>query len=562
MLIPFGKKDGVLVHVNNVENGASCGCICPNCGRPLVAKNRGKKKRQHFAHAVGFECSDYDTMTYLHQYAQDLILAKGSVMLPSYEQRPELSLLDGGRIYGDTVARKAQRHQFDSVKLEVSWSQYRIDCVGTTETRDLFIEITVTHENESEKLGAFKREDVPAIEVDLSQLHNSDRLYDDEAINAAVFNPENGQWLNHPRAENEYVSRLDELKAEQARRNEAIRKQQVEAERQREFKRKVAEAEQRRIDAARQKRRDELSEELEWLDMFNSGEEIQRLKAMPIDEELASNLSVSAPWPITGMPVKGSWIFGVRNEDWQHVVLDFLNLRRKPEFSANDVKRHLVRTVGIHPVMKRLNIARYEAKKQTRKRGKDDSYGAWYLSKEENRKIISPFVPVSEYLKHLVSMSMIARHGENYLLTSNSMKNNVDQMLREREENAKRLALEEEKDRELLEEQQELERVGKGLYKGEIEERARQLATIDNEIFQEERQDACRCANCYFLARSIPADSKCEFCGQFTLTGELEGFDSYNPSLFHKYRCTQVPKKSLRALSRADLLSRYPELFE
>lgn len=31
-------KDGVITNVEDVQSGIKCGCVCPACGEPLVAK--------------------------------------------------------------------------------------------------------------------------------------------------------------------------------------------------------------------------------------------------------------------------------------------------------------------------------------------------------------------------------------------------------------------------------------------------------------------------------------------------------------------------------------------
>lgn len=50
-LIPFGLHavSGLLVDVGSVERGNACGCICPSCKTPLVARH-GAEKEWHFAH--------------------------------------------------------------------------------------------------------------------------------------------------------------------------------------------------------------------------------------------------------------------------------------------------------------------------------------------------------------------------------------------------------------------------------------------------------------------------------------------------------------------------------
>ncbi len=50
--LPFGLRisDPRYVNVESVPTGAKCGCLCPACNGPLVAKNAGRQKISHFAH--------------------------------------------------------------------------------------------------------------------------------------------------------------------------------------------------------------------------------------------------------------------------------------------------------------------------------------------------------------------------------------------------------------------------------------------------------------------------------------------------------------------------------
>lgn len=45
--------DGTLAHVDAVPNGSKCGCVCPSCKQPLIARNGGSKLIHHFAHKKG-----------------------------------------------------------------------------------------------------------------------------------------------------------------------------------------------------------------------------------------------------------------------------------------------------------------------------------------------------------------------------------------------------------------------------------------------------------------------------------------------------------------------------
>ncbi len=46
-------EQGALVHVDTVPNGSACGCVCPSCKQPLIAKNAGSVLVHHFAHKKG-----------------------------------------------------------------------------------------------------------------------------------------------------------------------------------------------------------------------------------------------------------------------------------------------------------------------------------------------------------------------------------------------------------------------------------------------------------------------------------------------------------------------------
>ena len=70
--IPFGMRDGSLLHISQVERGLKCNCICPACNEPLVAR-KGKKTVHHFAHYRINNCSPE---TALHQIGKRLIFER------------------------------------------------------------------------------------------------------------------------------------------------------------------------------------------------------------------------------------------------------------------------------------------------------------------------------------------------------------------------------------------------------------------------------------------------------------------------------------------------------
>ena len=79
-------ESNILVHVDNVANGAKCACHCPHCNEPLHAKNGGEQREHHFAHANGKECKGaYESA--LHLLAKEILQETGRIMLPKSEDR-------------------------------------------------------------------------------------------------------------------------------------------------------------------------------------------------------------------------------------------------------------------------------------------------------------------------------------------------------------------------------------------------------------------------------------------------------------------------------------------
>lgn len=55
ILIPYALKGDALVHVDSVSRGIGCGCTCPNCGKPVQAK-QGEIRVHHFSHVGKVDC--------------------------------------------------------------------------------------------------------------------------------------------------------------------------------------------------------------------------------------------------------------------------------------------------------------------------------------------------------------------------------------------------------------------------------------------------------------------------------------------------------------------------
>lgn len=100
--------------VSEVPRGAACGCFCPVCASPLVAKQGGVKE-WHFAHEASqerVEC-EVGAMNMLRRLAAEVLQADGDPVFPPYRQ--ELS----SRL---TIARELVQWDAQVVPGSAQWS--------------------------------------------------------------------------------------------------------------------------------------------------------------------------------------------------------------------------------------------------------------------------------------------------------------------------------------------------------------------------------------------------------------------------------------------------------
>ena len=167
--ITFGLKDSDIVYVDHVPNGIECGCICSKCREPLVAKNQGKVKEHHFAHASGVDCAGgYETM--LHQMAKKILSESDHIILPEPETEIEIFSV---RFQQKFLFRQnyccKKKFMFSDVNIEEKIDNVIPDIVVTSEDGSkLLIEIFVTHGIDETKLNKLEMMKLPVIEIDLS----------------------------------------------------------------------------------------------------------------------------------------------------------------------------------------------------------------------------------------------------------------------------------------------------------------------------------------------------------------------------------------------------------
>lgn len=548
MLIPFGLKDGKIHHIKNVPNGLACDCICPSCSKPLIAKNKGQHKRPHFAHAIDTDCFDYEAMTYLHQYAQQLLELEQRIVLPEFLYVPEITLLDRTVLQGEKIQCPTSEVLFDSVQNEYSWNKYRIDTNGRLKHRSLFIEITVTHESEPDKIAAIRRADQPAIEIVLTGLHNSDRLYRDEEIRKAVFNPANANWIHHPKAMEKVNKVLADLTLLAEIKNRAIQSR-IDAEERR--NQQIYEREQRKtqnIENAKHRFRAEIQDELNWLDTVDTNwirqQEQQKQNVRPAFLE---RVSVDKYTGLVDYRTDIDWIIECRRDQWQALVVDHLyRVGVNRDIKAFDVKRFVQKHARFNSNMLKLNTAQYQARQRAKANGSQTNLRiAWYLSKEENRKIISPFKVILDYLNYLSFKGVVSTTSDStvFRLKDQSIEDFRTRLQKQNEEAAelREENLRKEREAELIAERK------RQINTEKKEQRIRDMIEADTFVFTHYSGHGLRCKNCQFTLPKVVvlANANCMVCNKNVDFEDVLITQDYLDTAVHRYQCSILPLRSL-----------------
>lgn len=189
--LTYGRDEtGRMRHIMDVPNGLACGCTCPECGAPLVAKNQGANIHPHFAHASGTACNGAHESE-LHLLAKEILAEEKAVMLPAYG-----SVYEGG-IMRFAAMEVEERHDYSMLQPDVVGLQQN---PRTGKTSRLWIEIRVTHEVGAEKYGKIKELGVSCIEIDLS-MYKEMEVGRERLCDFLLHDGSHRQWINNPKLE-------------------------------------------------------------------------------------------------------------------------------------------------------------------------------------------------------------------------------------------------------------------------------------------------------------------------------------------------------------------------
>lgn len=190
--LKYGLLGNNLVHIDDVEKGLVCNCLCPYCKTPLIAK-KGKSKAKHFAHYTLADCN-HGTETALHLMAKNIVARTRKVFVP-YIPKTEYDFSERGKVL-----------TFDKAVIEKQLSDnIRGDVVLYHGENYLNVEIKVTHEVDLKKVTELFNLGIPTIEVDLNDIKSKFTV---EMIEQRLLNGENIHLINSPKNKKVFAKRI------------------------------------------------------------------------------------------------------------------------------------------------------------------------------------------------------------------------------------------------------------------------------------------------------------------------------------------------------------------
>lgn len=185
--LPCGiDKDGNIVYIKDALKGQDCGCFCPGCKQPLVAK-KGDVREQHFAHkSKDFDC-EHGFQSALHYMAKDIFMEQDYLIFIKNE--------------------KSVRYKIDSIELECKVNEIIPDIIVICDGKRFIVEIYVTHAVDEIKKQKIRDMRISAIEIDLSK-YPRDNLNKD-TLKQVLQSAENYSWIYD--ADLDYISEKKEV---------------------------------------------------------------------------------------------------------------------------------------------------------------------------------------------------------------------------------------------------------------------------------------------------------------------------------------------------------------
>ena len=214
-LVPFGLKveDDSYVDVADVKRGKDCGCICPSCHTPLVAR-QGQEKEWHFAHltrkvdSTDKEC-DFSFYVSVRMMARQVIESGITLELP--ELRKSLVEYQKGTYFRENyLITKQTEILLEDVKKEVTFSGSTVDVIGNVKGFLFIIYFTHPDRPIPVDLQISPPQNCGILEIDLKDTdqlfrgkHQREERQLDKLKDFLQNDLESKNWIFHPREQSQ-----------------------------------------------------------------------------------------------------------------------------------------------------------------------------------------------------------------------------------------------------------------------------------------------------------------------------------------------------------------------
>lgn len=213
-LIPFGlrKDDGIFVDVSHVEKGLKCGCICPSCKTPLIAR-KGEVNQWHFAHAsrsvydqTDKEC-EYSFFVSVRLMARQVIGDSLEIKLPAYEDTASLPVKETrDRLTEKFIVTNKKIVRITNIEIEKQVFGVSVDVYGNVGGYPFVLYFTHPGRDIPIQLGSLEAEKCGVVAVSLQNTYslfmsdeNVGQSYLDKLRIFLAEDTESKRWIYHPR---------------------------------------------------------------------------------------------------------------------------------------------------------------------------------------------------------------------------------------------------------------------------------------------------------------------------------------------------------------------------
>ena len=190
--LKYGLRNGELIHIDDVERGLACNCVCPHCKTQLISR-KGEKNIKHFAHYKLADCN-HGAETALHLMAKEIIQQTRTIFVP-YIPKTVYDFSHNGTLI-----------TFEKAVLEKQLSDnIRGDVVLYNENHFLNVEIKVTHEVEAKKNIELFNLGIPTVEIDFSDMKLD---FTPESIEERLLNGVYTNLIHSPKNKEIFAKRI------------------------------------------------------------------------------------------------------------------------------------------------------------------------------------------------------------------------------------------------------------------------------------------------------------------------------------------------------------------